>query len=391
MAAEAAVPSKETRQAGWDLKSVYTEEKMEDLLFTPSEEQFGVFWKYLQIPEVTDVDYNGKELWITHLKKGRYRAEEEITEAFLSAFTHNISNCINKQFNNANKILEADTKELRISILHDSVAMTGTSVCIRKSPALIRNTVDEMIESGFCPETILHLLVNCVRAKMNFVFGGEPGAGKTECAKFFMQFIPKEERVITIEDSLEIHYADINPGADAVELRISQGFTYTDAIKACLRQNPKWLMLSEARSVEVTSLLEQWSTGVNGFTTIHLDDLRKLPDRIQNMMNNVNDADRMENRIYRYVNVGILIRRMELPDGTIRRYMDQLCFYTREEEKNKIYMIMKDGELVSEKLPEDILKKLGYAGIKDPYHCPDLQNYREEGNEIERKIKAVES
>lgn len=39
--------------------------------------------------------------------------------------------------------------------------------------------------------------------------------------------------------------------------------------------------------MEVTSLLEQWSTGVNGFTTIHLDDVRKLPDRIQSMMNNV--------------------------------------------------------------------------------------------------------
>lgn len=352
---------------------------MEDLMFMPSEEQFGVFWNYLQIPEVTDVDYNGKELWITHLKKGRYRAKEEVTESFLSAFTHNISNCINKQFNNANKILEADTKELRISILHDSVAMTGISVCIRKSPAIIRNTIDSMITSGFCPEKVLCLLVNCVQAKMNFVFGGEPGAGKTECAKFFMQFIPKEERVITIEDSLEIHYADINPGADAVELRISPGFTYTDAIKACLRQNPKWLMLSEARSVEVTSLLEQWSTGVNGFTTIHLDDLRKLPDRIQNMMGNVKDADRMENRIYRYVNVGILIRRRKLPDGTIGRYMDQLCFYAREGEENKIYMLMKDGELVSEEVPEDILRKLRDAGVKKPFDSSNLQRYRKEG------------
>ncbi len=61
--------------------------------------------------------------------------------------------------------------------------------------------------------------------------------------------------------------------------------------------------------MEVTSLIEQWSTGVNGITTIHLDDLRKLPDRIENMMNDVNDASRLENRIYRYVNVGVLIRR----------------------------------------------------------------------------------
>lgn len=347
--------------------------------FEPTEEQFGVFWKYINEPDVTDIDYNGSRLWITDLKKGRYMAEEEITSSFLDAFTHNISNCINKQFNNSNKVLEADAKELRISIVHPVVAASGISICIRKSPAIVRNTIDGMIKSGYCPERILHLLINCILVKNNFVFGGEPGAGKTECAKFFMQFIPKEDRVITIEDSLEIHYPDINPGADAVELRIMPGFNYTDAIKTCLRQNPKWLMLSEARSVEVTYLIEAWSTGVCGFTTIHLDDLRKLPDRIQNMMSDSRDADRMENRIYRYVNIGILIRRQKDPDGSVRRYIDQLCFYAREEHKNKVYMIIKDGEVVSEELPPDIIRKLKYAGINDPFYCKDFETYRKGG------------
>ena len=94
-------------------------------MFEPSPEQFGVFWDFLMQPDVTDVDYNGSALWITDLKKGKYRAkeaEEKVTENFLDAFTHNIANCVDAQFNNANKVLEADTKELRISIIHDSVA-----------------------------------------------------------------------------------------------------------------------------------------------------------------------------------------------------------------------------------------------------------------------------
>ncbi|MCI5872801.1 MAG: ATPase, T2SS/T4P/T4SS family [Clostridiales bacterium] len=347
--------------------------------FEPTPEQFGVLWKYISNPNVTDVDYNGSKLWITDFKKGRYEAEETLTEQFINSFTHVIANCVNKQFNNANKVLEADTKELRISIIHNSAAASGISICIRKSPCVIRNTMKGMIEENYCSKEILSLLINCVSAKMNFVFCGEPGCGKTECAKFFMQFIPKEERVITIEDSLEIHYPEINPGADAVELRIGAGFSYTDAIKACLRQNPKWLVLSEARSVEVTSLLEQWSTGVNGFTTIHLDDLRKLPDRIQNMMDSTFDADRMENRIYRYVNVGILIRRVEEADGRMWRYIDQLCFYSRENQKNRIYMIVKDGEVISKELPEGIRKKMKYVGIEDPFCCCNFAKYIQEG------------
>lgn len=351
----------------------------EVITFEPTEEQFGVLWKYLLKPEVTDVDYNGKELWITDLRKGRYRAREVLSEQFISTFTHNISNCVNRQFNNANKILEADTRELRISIIHDSAAISGISICIRKSPCIVRSNIRQMLKEEYCSERVLHLLLNCVLAGMNFVFGGEPGAGKTECAKFFMQFIPKEERVITIEDSLEIHYGEINPGADAVELRVGPGFTYTDAIKASLRQNPKWLMLSEARSVEVMSLIEQWSTGVNGFTTIHLDDVRKLPDRIQNMMSDQRDAERMENRIYRYVNVGLLIRRVRQPDGRIRRYIDQLCFYSREGRENRIYMLMEDGELISEELPPEIRKRFHQMGIEDPFCCENWQKYLREG------------
>lgn len=351
----------------------------ENITFEPTEEQFGVFWKYIQDPNVTDIDYNGSQLWLTDFKRGRYQANERITSQFLSAFTHNMANCVNRQFNSAHKVLEADTKELRISIIHPSAAASGISVCIRKSPCLVRNTIQEMIAENYCQKEILELLINCVHAKMNFVFGGEPGAGKTECAKFFMQFIPKDERVITIEDSLEIHYAQINPGADAVEIRIGPGFTYTDAIKTCLRQNPKWLMLSEARSIEVTSLLEQWSTGVNGFTTIHLDDLRKLPDRILNMMNDVNDADRMENQIYRDVNVGILIRRQATPEGKTRRCLDQLCFYSREAQQNKIYMIVKDGEVVSKDMPSDISKRFERAGIWNPFQCVEIQRYIREG------------
>ena len=59
----------------------------EAMMFEPTAEQFGIFWKYLSLPQVTDVDYNGHELWITDLQRGRYLAEEEISPSFISAFT----------------------------------------------------------------------------------------------------------------------------------------------------------------------------------------------------------------------------------------------------------------------------------------------------------------
>lgn len=126
----------------------------EIMTFEPTEAQFGVFWKYLQRPNVTDVDYNGSELWITDLKIGRYRVKEHLSDAFISTFTHNISNCVNRQFNNANKVLEADTRELRISIIHEAAAASGTSICIRKSPSMVRMNIERMLEESYCPERI---------------------------------------------------------------------------------------------------------------------------------------------------------------------------------------------------------------------------------------------
>lgn len=348
------------------------------IFFEPTTKQFGPFYKYMEQTDVTDVDFNGNSLWITDSKKGRYQANEEISEEFLTQFIHDIANCINKPFNRANRILEADTKEYRISIVHDSVAISGTSICIRKSPPMIKNTIDSLLESKFCDKEILHLLVNCVLSKMNFVIGGEPNTGKTETAKFLMQFIPKQERVITIEDSLELHYGEINPNADHVELRIDKGFSYTDAIKTCLRQNPKWIVLSEARSVEVASLLEQWSTGVSGFSTIHLNDMKKLPDRILNMMDQLTQANRMENRIYESVDVGILVRCVKKEDQTLFRYIDQLYFFSREHDSNCLYPIVEDGMIKSKELPDFVRKKFEQLQIKHPFQCSMLNRVRGE-------------
>lgn len=97
------------------------------------------------------------------------------------------------------------------------------------------------------------------------------------------------------------------------------------------------------------------------------------------MMNNVNDAQRMENRIYRYVNAAVLIRKTESLDGQVDRYIDQLCFFSREEGKNRIYMIVEDGALVSKELPPDIQKRFRETGVDDPFVCREFETYLEEG------------
>lgn len=352
-------------------------------------EDFGPLWQYVDDDDVSDVTLNcdGAELWVTHLEKGKYRVDNHgCDEAFVRQFVVRAANKVSRPFNQQNPVLEAETGRLRISCVHSSTAISGTSICIRKTPPYMRITAEKALEEKYFTRPMMNLLINCVRAKMNFVFCGEPGVGKTECAKFFSQFIPGEDRVITIEDNPEFHYREINPGKDCVELKVQERiFEYPLAIKTCLRQNPQWIMLSEARSVEVKYLLECWSTGICGFTTLHTDDVRKIPDRIENMMGSSVDSERLENDIYSFVNIGILLRKRKNTDGSVYRYIDQVCFFVREGNKNRTVMVAEDGQMITKEvseggkkkkvfqpLPHEIMKKMMYANIENPLEDPEF-------------------
>lgn len=92
-------------------------------------------------------------------------------------------------------------------------------------------------------------------------------------------------------------------------------------------------------------------------TTLHTDDVRNIPDRILNMLETRVDADRLENDIYQAMDVGVLIRKKKNGAGQVYRYIDQVCFFDREGQKNKIIMAVTDGKLVLKEFPESLLRR----------------------------------
>ena len=285
---------------------------------------FGDLLTYILDENITDINWSGG-LWINDLEKGRYKVEGFVLkDVFIQQFYTRISNLMNIQFNQNYPLLEAETDSLRISILHDSVTNTGISISIRKTPAVRRIRKDRLIRDEYCTEEIDAFMQNAIRAHCTVIVGGLPGVGKTEYIKYLTNYIPAYERVYTIEDNLELRYSAINPGKDCVEIKVSENFGYAEALKASKRQLPTWVLLAEARGEEVKYLLENISAGVHCLTTIHLDDAGKIPDRLRNMGQNIN-----ENDVYSFVDIGVQLQSVVKQGEKIKRKIAQVMCLSR--------------------------------------------------------------
>ena len=323
---------------------------------------FGDLLKYILDENITDINWSGG-LWINDLEKGRYKVEGFVLkDVFIQQFYTRISNLMNVQFNQNHPLLEAETDSLRISILHDSVTNTGISISIRKTPAIRRINKDRLIPDGYCTEEIDAFMENAIRAHCTVIVGGLPGVGKTEYIKYLTNYIPAYERVYTIEDNLELRYSAINPDKDCVEIKVSENFGYAEALKASKRQLPTWVLLAEARGKEVKYLLENISAGVHCLTTVHLDDASKIPDRLRNMGQNIN-----ENDVYSFVDIGVQLQSIVREGEKITRRIAQVMCLSRSEEKNEKVMIYEDGKILTKNLPKDIMRKFKMAGIENPF------------------------
>lgn len=329
------------------------------------DKDFGEILPLIKDDQITDINFNGESLWVDHLTKGRYEVTDIIvTESWLTQFMQKISNKMNVQCNKSQPFIEAETDELRVSILHPAITNTGFSLSIRKTPPVRRLKYNKMIEEEYCPKEVEAFLANCVRCQMNLVVTGLPGTGKTELVKYLTKYIPPYEKVITIEDNLEIRYSDINPEKDCVEVKVSDKLEYDTAIKLCMRQLPTWILLAETRGKEVVELLKALSTGTHCLTTLHTDTTRKVPERMKNMSIDVNVND-----VYMFIDVAVQIKSKVIPGKGIKRWLSEvsLIYHNVETGENKIIMIYEDGEYNKNDIPKEVMRKFKEYDIEDPF------------------------
>lgn len=316
---------------------------MKDSLFEQLD--FGAFKEYVDNDDITDISYdNNGQIWVRSLEKGSYRVENpNINNAVVEKLAFQCSNVMGTTFNNASPFLDAESPELRLNFVHESIATNGIALVIRKTPAKIRLEEQALLNSDYITKDVHDFLIKCVLGHCNIMVCGETGSGKTEFVKYLASHTKEEEKIITIEDTLELHLDKIYPHRDIVAMKTNNIASYTDVLVTCMRQNPKWILLSEVRSAEaVTAVRNSISSGHNILSTIHSDKASAIPHRLYSLMETDLDLEQFLGTIYRYIQLGVHIKAYYSPKyGKFHREIDEITEFYMDEETNKpVYNII---------------------------------------------------
>ena len=305
---------------------------------------FGPFRSLLDNDDITDISYdNGGQIWIRSLTQGSLRVEVEgATPEFVEKLAFQCSNVMGTTFNNAKPFLDAESAELRMNFVHQSIATNGIALVIRKTPAKIRLEKEKLIQEDYFTPAIHDFLIKCVEGHCNIMVAGETGSGKTEFVKYLASHTKTNEKIITIEDTLELHLDKIFPQRDIVAMKTNNVASYTDVLVTCMRQNPKWILLSEVRSAEaVSAVRNSISSGHNILSTIHADKASAIPYRLYSLMETDLDVHQFLTTIYRYIQLGVHIKAFYSKEyGKFHRELDEVAeFYVDDENVPKSRII----------------------------------------------------
>lgn len=322
---------------------------MNDAVF--SQIDFGPLTEFLKDDDITDISYsNGGQVWLKTLSKGVYQVDRpDINNAFMEKLAFQCSNVMGKTFNMAHPFLDSESAELRMNFVHDSIATNGIACLIRKTPAKIRLNKDKLINEKYITENLHDFLIKCVQGHCNIIVSGETGSGKTELVKYLASHTAENEKLITIEDTLELHLDRIFPHRDIVAMKTNNIASYSDVLVTCMRQNPKWILLSEVRSAEaVMAVRNSISSGHNILSTIHADKATSIPLRMYSLLETSQDVDQFLTTIHRYVQIGIYVKGyFSKRLNRFQREIIEVCeFYVDDDNKpctNMIYKKNLDG------------------------------------------------
>ncbi len=251
---------------------------------------FGLLDTIISDDTITEVMINGHQNIFIEQNGHLFKLDKQFeSQRRLEDIIQRIVGLAGREVNQANPI--CDTRlpdDSRVNVVLPPIALCGPTLTIRKF-SKTPMTVEKLIQYGSITQEIADKLQLLVEAKYNIFISGGTGSGKTTFLNALSNYIPKDERVITIEDSAELQITKIE-NLVRLETRNANAsgsgqITIRDLIKSSLRMRPERIVVGEVRGGEALDMLQAMNTGHDGsLSTGHANSTQDMLSRLETMV-----------------------------------------------------------------------------------------------------------
>lgn len=251
---------------------------------------FGLLDTIIKDDSITEVMINGPENIFIEQNGHLFQLDKQFeSQRRLEDIIQRIVGLAGREVNQANPICDTRLPDgSRVNVVLPPIALCGPTVTIRKF-SKTPMTIEKLIEYGSITQEIADKLELLVKAKYNIFISGGTGSGKTTFLNALTNYIPHDERVITIEDSAELQIVNID-NLVSLETRNANAsgagqITIRDLIKSSLRMRPERIIVGECRGGETLDMLQAMNTGHDGsLSTGHANSTQDMLSRLETMV-----------------------------------------------------------------------------------------------------------
>ncbi len=285
---------------------------------------YGPIQRYLDDRDVTEIMVNATDpIFVERhgkITRTNYRFE---TEEHLRQVIDRIVASVGRRIDEASPMVDARLPDgSRVNAIIPPLAVDGPALTIRKFAA-DPYRVDDLISLKTMTPAMASLLDHCVRGKLNILISGGTGSGKTTLLNVMSGFVPAEERIVTIEDAVELqllqeHVVRLESRPPNVEGRGQ--VTIRDLVRNSLRMRPDRIIVGEVRGAEALDMLQAMNTGHEGsMSTLHANTPRDALSRLETMVL-MAGLDIPVTAIREYISsaLSVIVQLSRLSDGTRR-------------------------------------------------------------------------
>lgn len=251
---------------------------------------FGLLDSIMNDDTITEVMINGPENVFIEQNGRLFKLDKQFeSQRKLEDIIQRIVGLAGREVNQANPICDTRLPDgSRVNVVLPPIALCGPTLTIRKF-SKTPMTIEKLIQYGSLTKEIAEKLEILVKAKYNIFISGGTGSGKTTFLNALSNYIPKDERVITIEDSAELQIVGVD-NLVSLETRNANTsgagqITIRDLIKSSLRMRPERIVVGEVRGGEALDMLQAMNTGHDGsLSTGHANSTQDMLSRLETMV-----------------------------------------------------------------------------------------------------------